>query len=104
MWSKGINKIEVYGYKSEPAITVEWNPATKTGSFNMPAYDVEIAPIYAPVAQWAKVENVDQLPTAIEGIYAESTDAIVTAGTVAKIGETEKVQGEVMYFATTDAR
>ena len=83
------------------AITVEWDPATKTGNFTMPAYDVEIAPIYAPVAQWAKVENVDQLPTAIEGIYAESTDAIVKAGTVAKIGETENPQGIVMYAVTS---
>ena len=83
------------------AITVEWNPATKTGNFTMPAYDVEIAPIYAPVAQWAKVDNVDQLPTAIEGIYAESTDAIVKAGTVAKIGETENPQGTVMYAVTS---
>ena len=82
---------------------VKWDPATKTGTFTMPAYDVEIAPIYAPVAQWAKVENVDQLPTAIEGIYAESTDAIVTAGTVAKIGETENVQGTLMYAVGTSA-
>ena len=96
-WSKGIKKIEVYGYKSEPAITVKWDPATKTGNFVMPAYDVEIAPIYAPVAQWAKVDNVDQLPTAIEGIFAESTDAIVKAGTVVE------GQGTAMYFATTDA-
>jgi len=93
-------KIEVYG-TAEPALTVEWNPATKTGNFVMPAYDVELTPIYAPVAQWAKVENVDQLPTAIEGIYAESTDAIVTAGTVAKIGETENPQGIVMYAVTS---
>ena len=106
MWSKGINKIEVYGYKSEPAepaLTVEWDPATKTGNFVMPAYDVELTPIYAPVAQWAKVENVDQLPTAIEGIYAESTDAIVKAGTVAKIGETENPQGTLMYAVGTSA-
>jgi len=103
MWSKGINKIEVYGYKSEPAIDVKWDPATKTGNFVMPAYDVEIAPIYAPVAQWAKVEDVDQLPTAIEGIYAGTENAIVNAGTVAKIGDTENLQGEVMFFATTDA-
>ena len=82
---------------SEPTIDVKWDAATKTGTFEMPAYDVEIAPIYAPVAQWAVVENVQQLPTAIEGIYAESTDAIVTAGTVAKIGETENVQGTLMY-------
>ena len=97
-------RIEVYGYKSEPdepALTVDWDPATKTGSFNMPAYDVELTPIYAPVAQWAKVENVDQLPTAIEGVYAESTDAIVKAGTVAKIGETENPQGIVMYAVTS---
>ena len=94
-------RIEVYGYKSEPAIDVKWDPATKTGNFNMPAFDVELTPIYAPVAQWAKVENVDQLPTAIEGIYAESTDAIVNAGTVAKIGDTENPQGIVMYAVTS---
>ena len=85
------------------AITVEWNASTKTGTFVMPAFGVEIDPIYAPAAQWAKVENVDQLPTAIEGIYAGTEDAIVNAGTVAKIGDTENAQGEVMYFATTDA-
>ena len=79
------------------ALTVEWDPATKTGNFTMPAYDVEIAPIYAPVAQWAKVEDVDQLPTAIEGIYAGTEDAIVNAGTVVE------GQGTAMYFATTDA-
>ena len=88
---------------AEPAIDVKWDAKAKTGSFVMPAFDVEIAPIYAPVAQWAKVENVDQLPTAIEGIYAESTDAIVTAGTVAKIGETENVQGTLMYAVGTSA-
>ncbi len=88
---------------TEPTIDVKWDPATKTGNFVMPAYDVEIAPIYAPVAQWAKVENVDQLPTAIEGIYTESTDAIVKAGTVAKIGETENVQGTLMYAVGTSA-
>ena len=97
--------IEVYfGTPADPnAIDVKWDAATKTGTFVMPAFDVEIAPIYAPVAQWAKVENVDQLPTAIEGIYAGQDAAIVKAGTVAKIGETENPQGTVMYFATTDA-
>ena len=97
--------IEVYfgTPSSSDAIDVKWDAATKTGNFVMPAFDVEIAPIYAPVAQWAKVENVDQLPKAIEGIYAESTDAIVKAGTVAKIGETENPQGEVMYAVGTSA-
>ena len=91
-----IGKIEVYGH-AEPAIDVKWDAATKTGSFVMPAYDVEIAPIYAPVAVFATDGNQVLTPTAIEGIYAESTDAIVKAGTVAKIGETENPQGTVMY-------
>ena len=84
-------------------IKVTWDPATKTGTFTMPACDVEIDPIYAPVAQWAKVENVDQLPTAAEGIIAGTTDAIVKAGTVALMGDEQTPQGQVMYFATTDA-
>ena len=85
----------------EPTIDVKWDPATKTGSFVMPAYDVEIAPIYAPKAVFATDGNLVLTPTAAEGIYAESTDAIVTAGTVAKIGETENPQGIVMYAVTS---
>ena len=103
--SPGVTKIEVYGPAPDPAVDV--TPVTgKTNewTFTMPAYDVEIAPIYAPVAQWAKVDNVDQLPTAVEGIYAESTNAIVKAGTVAKIGATENPQGIVMYAVTNEAK
>jgi len=86
---------------AEPAITVEWNPATKTGNFTMPAYDVEIAPIYAPVAQWAKVDNVDQLPTAIEGVIADTDAPLIVEGTVAFAGQsTEVKQGTVMYAVT----
>lgn len=88
---------------AEPTIDVKWDAATKTGSFEMPAFDVEIAPIYAPVAQWAKAENVDQIPTAIDGIIAGEAKAIVNAGTVAKAGGTENAQGTVMYLTTTDA-
>ena len=96
--SKGVTKIEVYGYA--PVTGPEVTPVagkTNEWTFVMPAYDVEIAPIYAPTAQWAKVENVDQLPTAVEGIFAGTEDAIVKAGTVVE------GQGTVMYFATTDA-
>ena len=86
---------------AEPAITVEWDPATKTGNFVMPAFDVEIAPIYAPVAQWAKVENVDQLPTAIEGVIADTDAPLIVEGTVAFAGtSTEVKQGTVMYAVT----
>jgi len=100
-----IGNITISGSVSaaEAPIDVKWDAATKTGTFEMPAFNVEIAPIYAPTAQWAKAENVDQLPTAIEGIYAESTDAIVKAGTVAKIGETENLQGTLMYAVSTSA-
>ena len=96
----GVTKIEVFG-TAEPPLAVEWNPATKTGNFVMPAYDVEIAPIYAPTAMFATDGNLVLTPTAIEGIYAESTDAIVKAGTVAMIGETENPQGIVMYAVTS---
>ena len=74
---------------------VTWDAATKTGTFEMPAYDVEIAPIYAPVAKWDVVENVEQLPAALEGIIAGQDAAIVTAG--------QSAQGTVMYAVTTSA-
>ena len=109
MNGSGNSDFHLSGYKyvapsaepAEPAIEVKWDAATKTGTFEMPAFDVEIAPIYAPVAQWAKVENEDQLPTAIEGIYAESTEAIVKAGTVAKMSDEQTPQGIVMYAVTS---
>ena len=84
-------------YYTDPGIDVEWDAATKTGTFTMPAYDVEIAPIYAPVAKWATKGDAVLAPTAIEGIFAGTTDAIVKAGTVVE------GQGTAMYFATTDA-
>ena len=95
--------IEVYfgTPSSSDAIEVKWDAATKTGTFEMPAYDVEIAPIYAPTAMFATDGNLVRTPTAIEGIYAGSTDAIVKAGTVAMIGETENPQGIVMYAVTS---
>ena len=100
----GVTSIEVYGNApapAEPAIDVKWDPATKTGNFKMPAYDVEIAPIYAPVAQWAKVEDVDQLPKAIEGVIADTDAPLIVEGTVAFAGtSTEVKQGTVMYAVT----
>ena len=88
---------------AEPAIDFKWDAANKTGTFVMPAFDVEIAPIYAPTAVFDTKDDLVLTPTAIEGIYAESTDAIVKAGTVAKIGETENVQGTLMYAVSTSA-
>ena len=95
-------KTILIGGTTDPnTITVEWNATTKTGTFEMPAFDVEIAPIYAPTAVFATEGNLVLTPTAIEGVFAESTDAIVTPGKVAKIGETENVQGTLMYAVTS---
>ena len=85
------------GSSTEPPLAVEWNASTKTGNFVMPAYDVEIAPIYAPTAKWATDGDKVLAPTAVEGVIAGTEDAIVKAGTVVE------GQGTVMYFATTDA-
>ena len=102
------NPISSFTYTLEisvesPTIDVKWDAATKTGTFVMPAFDVEIAPIYAPVAKWAVSSEVDQIPTAIDGIIAGETKAIVNEGTVAKAGSTNNTQGTVMYLTTTDA-
>ena len=84
---------------------VAWDAAKKTGTFSMPAYDVEIAPIYAKAAAFATTGTEPEvktlLPEAIEGIFAGTTDAIVKAGTVAMMGKTENPQGIVMYAVTS---
>ena len=76
-------------------IEVTWNAATKTGTFAMPGSDVVLTPQYAPAAKWDVVENVEQLPAALEGIIAGQDAAIVTAG--------QSAQGTVMYAVTTSA-
>ena len=98
---KGWSAIAEVTFTKQTGPKVTWDAATKTGSFEMPAYDVEIAPIYAPVAKWATEGDAVLAPTAVEGIIAGTEDAIVKAGTVAKTGD--NVQGTAMYFATTDA-
>ena len=81
-----------WAQSADPEVT--WNAATKTGSFTMPAFDVEIAPIYAPVAAFdIKEGSEDKQPAAVEGIFIESTDAIITAGSCA--------QGTLMYAVST---
>ena len=83
-----------WAQSADPEVT--WNAATKTGSFTMPDCDVEIAPIYAPVAAFdLKEGSEDKLPAAVNGIYAGSTDAIITAGSCA--------QGTLMYAVSTSA-
>ena len=88
--------LDGYNYTPAPAgLEVTWNAATKTGTFSMPGSDVVLTPQYAPTAAWAEGDAV-LAPTAIEGVIAGTTDAIVKAGTVVE------GQGTVMYFATTE--
>ena len=94
--SYGVSKIEVYG-TAEPPITVEpVEGKTNEWTFSMPGSDVVLTPQYAPAAQWATEGDAVLAPTAIEGVIAGTTDAIVKAGTVVE------GQGTVMYFATTE--
>ena len=92
--SVGITKIEVYGTAEAP-VTVAWNASTKTGTFSMPGSDVVLTPLYAPAAKWDVVENVEQMPAALEGIIAGQDAAIVTPG--------QSAQGTVMYAVTPTA-
>jgi len=80
---------------SAPAITVEWDASTKTGTFSMPGSDVVLTPLYAPAAKWDVVENVEQMPAALEGIIAGQDAAIVTPG--------QSAQGTPMYAVTPTA-
>ena len=99
-WSKGIKKIEVYGYVTPAAPTgpeVAWDKATKTGTFTMPGGNVTLEPEYYPQAA------LTAAPTAINDVPATTDGAIVKAGTVANIGTTETAQGTVMYYVSPTA-
>jgi hypothetical protein len=96
-WDLSVYNASTIEFTFESTLDVTWDPTTRTGTFEMPAYDVEIAPIYAPAAKWATDGDKVLAPTAIEGIIAGTEDAIVKAGTVVE------GQGTAMYFATTDA-
>ena len=95
-WDESERNISVTCVKSAPAITVEWNASTKTGTFSMPGSDVVLTPIYAPAAQWATEGNEVLTPKAAEGIVAGTDAPLIVEGTVAA------GQGTVMYFATTE--
>ena len=96
--SKGITKIEVYGYKSAASgPKVDWNTEENTGKFTMPGGNVTLEPDYYPQAA------LTAAPTAINDVPATTDGAIVKAGTVANIGSTETAQGTVMYYVSQTA-
>ncbi len=97
-------------YTAEPALTVAWDAATKTGIFAMPAFDVEIAPIYAKAAAFATTGTEPEvktlLPAAAEGVIAGTDASLIAEGTgiVAFAGtSTEVKQGTLMYAIGTSA-
>ena len=96
-WDLIVSNASTIEFTFESTLDFTWDPATKTGTFEMPAYDVELTPVYAPAAKWATDGDKILAPTAAEGVIAGTEDAIVNAGTVVE------GQGTVMYFATTDA-
>ena len=94
----GVKKIEVYTAAPEPSgPEVAWDKAEKTGSFNMPGGNVTLEPEYYPQAA------LTAAPTAINDVPATTDGAIVSAGTVATIGETTTAQGTVMYYVSQTA-
>ena len=80
---------------SGPKVT--WDKDKKTGSFTMPGGNVTLEPEYYPQAA------LTAAPTAINDVPATTDGAIVSAGTVANIGETTTAQGTVMYYVSPSA-
>ena len=114
-WSKGINKIEVYGYvtptaPTEPGVEVTPGSSANTWTFAMPGSDVVLTPIYAKAAAFATTGTEPEvktlLPEAAEGVIAGTDASLIADGTgiVAFAGtSTEVTQGTLMYTIGTSA-
>lgn len=75
--------------------------SANTWTFSMPGSDVVLTPLYAPAAKWDVVDNVEQLPAALEGVIADTDAPLIVEGTVAFAGTSTTVkQGTVMYAVT----
>ena len=96
-WSP--SSVDVYYAEPSPSSgpKVAWDKDKKTGSFTMPGGNVTLEPEYYPQAA------LTAAPTAINDVPATTDGAIVSAGTVANIGETTKAQGTVMYYVSPTA-
>ena len=93
-----IDDIELeYAPASPSGPEVAWDKAKKTGQFTMPGGNVTLEPEYYPQAA------LTTQPTAINDVPATTDGAIVSAGTVANIGETTTAQGTVMYYVSQTA-
>ena len=95
---------------AEAPLTVEWNAASKTGTFAMPGSDVVLTPIYAKAATFATTGTESEvktlLPEAAEGVIAGTDAPLIAEGTgiVAFAGtSTEAAQGTLMYAVGNSA-
>ena len=88
----GKDLIKIAGVTIEPPLKVAWNADTKTGNFNMSAYDVELTPIYAPeFTATFKAGNANTIQSG-EGSKATVT---VTEGTDVYTGATLDENGKL---------
>jgi hypothetical protein len=83
--------ISVTCVKSAPAITVEWDAETKTGTFAMPGSDVVLTPIYAA----ATIYDANQTE---KGSYETFKEAFLAA----QNGDVIKLDGDVTVTSATD--
>ena len=69
----------------------------------MPAGNVTVEPEYYAQAMFATEGNEALTPTAAEDAIAGTDAPLIVEGTVAKAGQTDDAQGQVMYAVTTTA-
>ena len=69
----------------------------------MPAGNVTVEPEYYAQAMFATEGNEVLTPTAAEDAIAGTDAPLIEEGTVAKAGQTDDAQGQVMYAVTTTA-
>lgn len=96
-----------YVFGSGPSgtpVPITWDATAKTATIAaMPAGNVTVKVKYFAQAEFAKsIGETPELlaPTAINDVPATTDGAIVKAGTVANIGESEVKQGTLMYFVS----
>ena len=94
MQSKGLKKIEVYGYVTPAASSgpeVAWDEASKTGTFKMPGGNVTLEPEYYP-----------QATLAFKGLTAAEDAAAKTDAPLAVLADGAVTGGTLMYYVATD--
>ena len=99
----GVMKIEVFG-TAGPPLAVEWNAATKTGTFTMPGSDVVLTPIYAPTKVTLAANDVQKGSVSMGGeTKVEWTPTTWSGWNTGKNTEMTKSDGGITMTYTNDA-